>query len=64
MENDYKTMNPSYTERVWWVFKTLYDKGLVYEGYKSMHLCPRCEATLAILKSIKVIKISRTFRCM
>ncbi len=47
MENDYKTMNPSYTERVWWVFKTLYDKGLVYEGYKSMHLCPRCETTLA-----------------
>src|SRR3989344_2672822 len=47
MENDYKTMDPSYTESVWWVFKTLYDKGLVYEGYKSMHLCPRCETTLA-----------------
>ncbi len=47
MENDYKTMNPSYTESVWWVFKTLADKGLVYEGYKSMHLCPRCETTLA-----------------
>ncbi len=47
MVNDYKTMNPSYTESVWWVFKTLADKGLVYEGYKSMHLCPRCETTLA-----------------
>ncbi len=47
MENDYKTLNPSYTESVWWVFKTLFDKGLVYEGYKSMHLCPRCETTLA-----------------
>ena len=47
MENDYKTMNPTYTESVWWVFKSLYDKGLVYEGYKSMHLCPRCETTLA-----------------
>ncbi|MCR4283733.1 MAG: class I tRNA ligase family protein [Parcubacteria group bacterium] len=47
MEADYKTMDPSYMESVWWVFKTLYDKGLVYEGYKPMHLCPRCETTLA-----------------
>ena len=47
MENDYKTMDVNYTESVWWVFKTLFDKGLVYEGYKAMHLCPRCETTLA-----------------
>src|SRR3989338_6922440 len=47
MENDYRTMDPTYTESVWWVFKTLYEKGLIYEGYKSMHMCPRCETTLA-----------------
>ena len=47
MENDYRTMDPMYTESVWWVFKTLYEKGLIYEGYKSMHICPRCETTLA-----------------
>ncbi len=47
MENDYRTMDGSYTESVWWAFKTLYDKGLVYEGKKSMHLCPRCETTLS-----------------
>jgi len=47
MENSYKTMDPEYTESIWWAFKTLYDKGLVYEGYKSMHICPRCETTLA-----------------
>lgn len=47
MENDYKTMDATYTESVWWVFKTLYDKGLIYEGYKPMHICPRCETTLA-----------------
>lgn len=47
MDNSYRTMDPSYTESVWWVFKTLFGKGLVYEGYKSMHLCPRCETTLA-----------------
>ncbi|HRY62765.1 MAG TPA: class I tRNA ligase family protein [Candidatus Paceibacterota bacterium] len=47
MENDYKTMDPSFTESVWWVFKNLYDKGLVYFGHKTMHICPRCETTLA-----------------
>jgi isoleucyl-tRNA synthetase len=35
------------TESVWWVFKSLYEKGLVYEGFKSMHLCPRCGTTLS-----------------
>lgn len=47
MEHAYKTMDSSYTESIWWAFKTLYDKKLVYEGYKSMHICPRCETTLA-----------------
>jgi len=47
MENDYKTMDSTYTESVWWVFKTLYDKGLVFEGFKTMHLCPRCGTTLS-----------------
>ena len=40
MENDYRTMDASYTESVWWVFKTLYDKGLIYKGFKSLHLSP------------------------
>ncbi len=47
MDNDYRTMDSTYTESIWWVFKTLYDRGLIYEGYKSMHICPRCETTLA-----------------
>ena len=47
MDDDYRTMDTQYTQSVWWVFKTLYDKSLIYEGYKSMHLCPRCETTLA-----------------
>ena len=32
MENDYKTMDWKYTESVWWVFKKLYDKGLIYRS--------------------------------
>jgi isoleucyl-tRNA synthetase len=47
MENDYKTMDSTYTESVWWVFSQLHKKGLVYEGFKSMHLCPRCGTTLS-----------------
>lgn len=47
MENDYKTMDPDFMESVWWVFKSLYEKGYLYEGHKSMHICPRCETTLS-----------------
>lgn len=47
MDDDYKTMDSTYTESVWWVFSELNRKGLVYEGFKSMHLCPRCGTTLS-----------------
>jgi len=47
MDNDYKTMDKNYMESIWWVFKELWDKGLIYESYKSMHVCPRCETTLS-----------------
>ena len=35
-ENTYKTMDLSYMESTWWVFKQLFDLGLVYEGFKVM----------------------------
>ncbi|RMZ75327.1 hypothetical protein DV737_g5335, partial [Chaetothyriales sp. CBS 132003] len=35
-DNDYKTMNTSFMESVWWVFKQLHDKGLVYRSYRVM----------------------------
>ncbi|MDF1498591.1 MAG: class I tRNA ligase family protein [Patescibacteria group bacterium] len=47
MENDYRTMDWKYTESIWWVFSELFKKRLVYEGYKAMHICPRCETTLS-----------------
>ena len=46
-ENDYKTLDLPYMESVMWAFKTLYDKGLVYEGYKVMPYCWRCETPLS-----------------
>lgn len=47
MRHAYRTMDKEYMESVWLVFKTLWDKGLIYESYRSMHICPRCETTLS-----------------
>ncbi len=33
-EDDYRTMDPEFMETVWWVFRTLWDKGLVYHSFK------------------------------
>eukprot|EP01062_Namystynia_karyoxenos_P076583 TRINITY_DN752_c0_g1_i2.p1 TRINITY_DN752_c0_g1~~TRINITY_DN752_c0_g1_i2.p1 ORF type:complete len:1234 (+),score=563.16 TRINITY_DN752_c0_g1_i2:123-3704(+) len=46
-KNDYKTMNLSYMESVWWVFRTLWDKGLVYRGYKVMPYSYACTTVLS-----------------
>ena len=43
----YRSMDPAYVESVWWVFKQIYDKGLVYEGQRSMPYCPRCGTPLS-----------------
>ncbi|WP_433301859.1 isoleucine--tRNA ligase [Actinoplanes sp. CA-030573] len=45
--NDYKTLDPSYMESVMWAFKTLHDKGLVYEGFRVLAYCYRCETPLS-----------------
>jgi isoleucyl-tRNA synthetase len=37
--NDYKTLDPTYMESVLWAFKTLYDKGYVYEGQRVLPYC-------------------------
>ncbi|TXH08082.1 MAG: isoleucine--tRNA ligase [Candidatus Moraniibacteriota bacterium] len=47
MENAYRTMDRDFMESVWWVFRGLWDKGLIYESYRTMHICPRCETTLS-----------------
>jgi isoleucyl-tRNA synthetase len=46
-EHAYKTMDKDYMESVWWVFKQLWDKGLIYESYRIMYICTRCETTLS-----------------
>ncbi len=59
MENSYKTMDIEFMESVWWVFKELWDKDLIYKDYRSMHICPRCETTLSqseVTEGYKTIK--------
>ncbi|MBI5495442.1 MAG: isoleucine--tRNA ligase [Deltaproteobacteria bacterium] len=34
MDHAYFTMDPSFMQSVWWVFKRMWDQGLIYEGYK------------------------------
>ena len=46
-DHDYKTMDPDYMESIWWVFRSLWDRGLVYEGFKVMPYCPRCATPLS-----------------
>ncbi|GIE29772.1 isoleucine--tRNA ligase [Actinoplanes italicus] len=46
-QNDYKTLDPEYMESVMWAFKTLHEKGLVYEGFRVLAYCFRCETPLS-----------------
>ncbi|MBQ4014726.1 MAG: isoleucine--tRNA ligase [Treponema sp.] len=46
-DRDYKTMNPDYMESIWWVAKSLWDKGLIYEGKYILPYCPRCSTVLS-----------------
>ncbi|HEX5542295.1 MAG TPA: isoleucine--tRNA ligase [Micromonospora sp.] len=45
--NDYKTLDLDYMESVMWAFKTLHDKGLIYEGFRVLAYCWRCETPLS-----------------
>jgi isoleucyl-tRNA synthetase len=46
-QNTYATLDESYIESVWWVFKTIYDKGLIYKDFRSAPYCPRCATPLS-----------------
>ncbi|XP_031424331.1 isoleucine--tRNA ligase, cytoplasmic [Clupea harengus] len=50
-KNDYKTLYPWFMETVWWVFKQLYDKGLVYRGVKVMPFSTACNTPLSNFES-------------
>jgi isoleucyl-tRNA synthetase len=47
-DHDYKTLEPDYMESVLWAFKSLYDKGLVYEGLRVLPYCWSDETPLSL----------------
>jgi isoleucyl-tRNA synthetase len=46
-DHDYKTLDLDYMESVLWAFKTLWDKGLIYQGFRVLWYCWRCETPLS-----------------
>ncbi|MBI4427003.1 MAG: isoleucine--tRNA ligase [Candidatus Magasanikbacteria bacterium] len=46
-DNAYKTMDSTYMESVWWALKTIWGKGLIYEGRKVLMYCPHCETPVS-----------------
>jgi isoleucyl-tRNA synthetase len=47
MDDAYRTLDDSYIESVWWALRTIWDKGLLYEGHKVVPYCPRCGTALS-----------------
>jgi len=47
LEKPYITLENDYIESVWWSLKELYNKKMLYEGYKVVPFCPRCGTPLS-----------------
>ncbi len=47
LENAYVTMKNEYIETAWWAIKQMWEKGLIYQGYKVTPHCPRCGTSLS-----------------
>jgi isoleucyl-tRNA synthetase len=47
LEHAYRTLENSYVESCWWALKQLWDKGLIYQGYRVTPHCPRCGTSLS-----------------
>jgi len=46
-DNAYFTFKDEYIETVWWILKTIWDQGLLFEGHKIVPYCPRCGTPLS-----------------
>ncbi|MFH0912052.1 MAG: class I tRNA ligase family protein [Patescibacteria group bacterium] len=47
LDNPYITYDPKYIESLWWIIKQIWDKDLLYFGYKIVPQCPRCGTALS-----------------
>ena len=59
MDNPYVTYHNSYIESEWWALKKIYEKGLLYKGFKIVPYCPRCGTPLSsheVAQGYKTVK--------
>lgn len=59
MDDPYVTYHDSYIESVWWSLKEIWNKGLLYKGFKTVPYCPRCETPLSsheVAQGYKLVK--------
>ena len=47
MDNPYVTYDDNFIESEWWALKSIWDKGLLYKGFKIVPYCPRCGTPLS-----------------
>jgi isoleucyl-tRNA synthetase len=47
LDTAYVTFHNEYIESLWWILRQLWDRGLLYEGYKVVPYCPRCGTPLS-----------------
>ena len=59
MDDPYVTYHDDYIESEWWALKTIWEKGLLYKGYKVVPYCPRCGTPLSaqeVAQGYKTVK--------
>ncbi len=59
MDNPYVTYHNDYIESVWWSLKKIWEKGLLYKGFKIVPYCPRCGTPLSsheVAQGYKTVK--------
>jgi isoleucyl-tRNA synthetase len=70
MDNPYVTYDDNFIESEWWALKTIYDKGLLYKGFKVVPYCPRCGTPLSShevaqgYKTVKERSAVARFKCV
>ncbi|MGI6204962.1 MAG: isoleucine--tRNA ligase [Anaerovoracaceae bacterium] len=68
MDHPYKTLDNDYIESEWWILRTVFDRGLIYEGHKVLPYCPRCGTGLAShevaqgYKEVPVLTLTMMFK--
>lgn len=64
MENPYITYDDNFIESEWWGIKKIYEKGLLYKGFKVVPYCPRCGTPLSaqeVAQGYKTVKERSAF---